>query len=160
MNKNKKLNLLFYILTILYVILIVVNLIFNLISTNILFCIGCAIFSIYLFCKFLAYLSDSSLFLSTLLFFIGFFYYFSFTNNFNTFQTLSFIYLAFVLGFLSLFVYFKSSTFLFIFINCFLPFFPIILFSFNLINWLYFFIFLISCVIINMFLYFLYFKTE
>lgn len=156
MNKNQKLNLLFYIFLGCYFLVIAFNLFFNFISFDKLFCIICLTLPIYLFAKFSAYNSDSSLFLGTNLVFVGVFYYISIISNFNLIQTLSFIFLSFILSIFVLFVQYKSIKCLYVFLCGLLLFFPIIFFSFNVINLIFFFIFLFSCVIINIVLYFLF----
>lgn len=156
MNKNQKLNLLFYILLGCYFLVIAFNLFFNFIGFDKLFCIICLTFSIYLFCKFGAYNSDSSLFLGTFLIFVAVFYYIAIISNFNLFQILTLIFLSFVLSIFVLFIQYKSTKCLFVFLCGLLLFFPIIFFSFNIINLNFFFIFLFSCVIIDVTLYFLF----
>lgn len=156
MNKNQKINLLFYILLGCYFLVIAFNLFFNFISFDKLFCIICLSFSIYLFFKFSAYNSDSSLFLGTFLIFTGIFYYISIISNFNLFQTLTLIFLAFILSIFILFVQYKSLKCLYVFLCGLLLFFPIIFFSFNVISLNFFFIFLFSCVIMDVTLYFLF----
>jgi len=134
MNKNQKLNLFLYILLGCYFLIITFNLFFNFISYDKLFCVICLTLAIYLFCKFEAYNSDSSLFLGTFLIFAGTFYYISIISEFSAFQTLCLIFLAFVLSVFILFLQYKSVKCLFLFLCGLLLFFPIIFFSFNIIN--------------------------
>lgn len=156
MNKNQKLNLVLYILLGCYSVLVTTNIFLKFISVSLMFSVGCFVLGLYLFLKFIAYNSDSSLYLSSSLFFIGFVIYFSAISDFNIFQTLTLIYLCFVLGLFVLFIQYKSSNCLLLFISGLLLFFPIIFFAFNIINLLYFFIFLICCAIINSVVFFLF----
>ena len=156
MNKNQKLNLFLYILLGCYFLVIAFNIFFNFISYDKLFCIICLTLAIYLFCKFQAYNSDSSLFLGTFLIFAGVFYYIAIISEFSLFQTFCFIFLAFVLSVFILFLQYKSIKSLYLFLCGLLLFFPIIFFCFNIININLFFIFFICCVIMSIVLYFIF----
>lgn len=148
MNKNKLVNLIFIIVTILFNIIFLLNNFLKFTSLDYIMAIFLFLISLYLFAKFIAYYSDSSIFLGTTFLFSSFFIFLSRFYNLNILATLNFIYLSILIGFLMLFIYFKSSQCLSIFINGLLLFFPILFYIFNIITLNNFFIFILICVII------------
>ena len=160
MNKNQFLNLIFYCFNISYIIFLIFNFIFNLLDLYIALSIFLFINAVYLFFKFIAYNSDSSLFLASFLLFNSLFLLIGFYYNLSFIKLSNFIFLSAIFSFLFLAIRFKSLLWLFNFFSNFLIFFPITFLSFGLIDLKMFFIFLLSCVIIILTLYLILFKKE
>lgn len=148
MNKNKVINILFISITVIFNIILILNNFLKFTSLENILAIFLFLISIYLLAKFIAYYSDSSLFLGIFFLFSSFFIFISNIYNLNIYSTLSFIYLSFLFAFLFLYIYFKSLSCFKIFISGLLIFFPILFYIFNIISLINFFIFIIACVII------------
>ena len=160
MNKNRLLNLIFFVFNISYIIFLVFNFIFNLLDLYILLSIFLFLNSIYLLIKFYAYNSDSSLFLASFLLFNSIFVLIAYFYNLSLLKLGSLIFLSSIFGFLFLALRFKSVTWLFTFLSNILIFFPIFFITFEIIDLKLFFIFLTCCVIINVALFLILFKRD
>ncbi len=159
MNKNRFLNILFFSLNGAFAIFLVLNFIFNFLKLEYLLALFFILNSIYLFFKFILYYSDSGLFFGSFNFLNGIFVIITTHFNLGLLKLFSFIFLSFVCSCFFIFCFFKSSYFFYAFFSGFLIFFPIIFYSFNVIDLKNFFIFISSCVIINLFLYFILIKS-
>lgn len=159
MNKNRFLNLLFFILNGANLIFIVLNFIYGFLNLYYVLALFLFLNSIYLFLKFVAYYSDSSLFFGVMFFFCGVLLLLTPKFDLSFMQLSSLILLSFTLACLFIAIFFNSIYFLYTFISNFLIFFPINFYSFHLIDLNLLFIFVSSCVIINVILYLLLIKS-
>lgn len=159
MNKNKFLNILFFSLNGANLIFIGLNLIFNFLNLYYVLALFLFLNSIYLLGKFIAYYSDSSLFFAAMFLFSGFFLIIAEKFSLNFIELSNLIFLAFIIACLFIFIFYNSIYFLYTFLSNFLIFFPIVFYTFRLIDLKLFFIFVSCCVIINVILYLLLIKS-
>lgn len=159
MNKNKFLNILFFSLNSAFAIFMVFNFVFDFIDLYVLLALFLFLNSVYLLAKFVAYRSDSGLFFGIMSLFSAIFLVISSHFALNFLKLSNLLFLAFIISCLFIFIFFNSVYFLYVFLSNFLIFFPIIFYSFNIIDLKLLFIFVGICVIINVFLYFVLIKS-
>ena len=159
MNKNKFLNILFFSLNCAILIIIIFNFIYNFISLYYVLALFLFLNCVYLFGKFMAYNSDSGLFFGTMMLFCSIFLTISEKYGLNFMQLSALIFLSFIFACFFVYYFFNSIYFFYTFLSNFLMFFPIIFYSFHVIELNLLFIFILCCVIINLILYFVIIKS-
>lgn len=159
MNKNKTYELIFFISNAILLISIVINLIVKFLDFTTLLAVFFFVNGLVLFIKFIFYSSDSSLYLSIFFLFSGIFLLLYSVYELSNIKLLTLLYLSNIIASFFVYINFKSKIFLYLFLSGFLLFFPIFFYTFNIIVLNIFFIFLVLCVIINLIMYFIFFKV-